>query len=255
MLSSDGRSGIASIRAPRSSSKSPEKPKCYSFRLVSIVPINPSQADESTDVANESRAHQRRTVVAALLSALAPGTGQLLLGQRRKGTILLALLAALLVCFWLRLPGFFFAFVMLCWGCIGLYFYAACSAIWSSHLPGSRRPSRSWLAVIVPLAAATLWLGGDAVIVHLAGLRLFNIPVSSMEPTIRQGDRIIADMKYYQSRDPKIHDTVILKKDDVWLIKRMIAAGVVGKGGFIYVNGPMLSENPTCNTMATRRSG
>jgi len=76
-----------------------------------------------------------------------------------------------------------------------------------------------------------------------------------MEPTIRQGDRIIADMKYYQSRDPKIHDTVILKKDDVWLIKRMIAAGVVGKGGFIYVNGPMLSENPTCNTMATRRSG
>jgi signal peptidase I len=66
-----------------------------------------------------------------------------------------------------------------------------------------------------------------------------------MEPTIRQGDRIIADMKYYQSRDPKIHDTVILKKDDVWLIKRIIAAGgdiVVGKGGFIYVNGPMLSE-------------
>jgi TM2 domain-containing membrane protein YozV len=126
---------------------------------VSILPINPEQLDESTDVVHKTSQH--RAVAAAFFSALIPGSGQFLLRQHAKGGTLLGSLIALVLCFWpLRLPRFYFAFMFLCWCCIGLYVYAACSPIWSGHV-GSRRPPRWWLALIVPTTLVMLWLVGN----------------------------------------------------------------------------------------------
>jgi len=64
-------------------------------------------------------------VVAAFLSAFIPGTGQLFLGQRRKGSILLVSLVILALCFWpLRLPRFYAAFVVVSWFYIALCLYS-----------------------------------------------------------------------------------------------------------------------------------
>ena len=209
------------------------------------MPVNPPLLDEAVDTAEDQRRSRRRTVMAAFLSALIPGIGQLFLGQRRKGYILLGSLILLMVCFWpLRLPRFYPAFAILSWYYIGLCLYAAGSAIWTAPNPQSRRSSRWWLGAVVPVAIITLWVVGDAG-TRAAGFRSFKIPSSSMEPTIREGDRIVADMRYYYSRVPQRLDIIVFKKGHRFFIKRVIGISgdfVSGKDGSVYVNGQALNE-------------
>jgi polyisoprenyl-teichoic acid--peptidoglycan teichoic acid transferase len=57
---------------------------------------------------SRSRRHRRRALIAALLSAILPGAGQLYLGRRRRGWLMLlivALLAVAALVLWLRGPG------------------------------------------------------------------------------------------------------------------------------------------------------
>jgi signal peptidase I len=186
-----------------------------------------------------------RPLLGALISALVPGVGQFLSGQRRKGAILLVLLAVLLFCFWpLRLLRFYGGLLAVFWGWIGLYFYAVCTAGWARRLPGSARPSKWWLALVLPTTLLTMSLIGAGV-TRLSGFRSFLVPSSSMEKTIREGDRIIADMNYYRSRNPGKQDVIMFKREDIFFIKRVIGTpgdSVSAKEGVIYVNGEPLDE-------------
>lgn len=208
------------------------------YFAVSIVPIIPN-VDATANVSKRASRSWLRPLVAALFSSLVPGTGQLLINQRKKGLILLGLLAVTMICFWpLRLPRFYVALILLCWYCIAVYLYAACSAILSS------RASKWWLAVVVPLTLVGLWFVGDAGI-HSAGFRLLVIPSSSMEPTIRQGDRIIADMRYYKRRDPIDGEMILFERAGTTFVKRVIASGgdtIFATRGSVYVNGRVLQE-------------
>lgn len=186
-----------------------------------------------------------RPVVAAFLSALIPGFGQLFLGQRRKGSALLVSLVLLALCFWpLRLPRFYVAFVILSWFYIALCLYAACSAVWANSLPRPRRPSRWWLVAVVPATLVALWLVGDGG-TRLAGFRSFIIPSSSMEPTVRLGDRLVADMNYFDRHTPADSEVIIFRRNKTFFIKRVIAIGgetIESTNGQVYVNGRMLQE-------------
>src|SRR5438132_4944405 len=74
----------------------------YSSCPMSEVP-QPAASVPSDDAAFQvdgPKKCSRRSLVGALLSGVVPGTGQLLLGQRRKGWIALASLVVLLLCFW-----------------------------------------------------------------------------------------------------------------------------------------------------------
>src|SRR5947207_2972751 len=66
-----------------------------------------------------------------------------------------------------------------------------------------------------------------------------------MEPTIRQGDHIVADMIYYRSGPPRRFDTIIFRKDNIYIIKRVMAVGgevIEGKEAAVSVNGKELYE-------------
>jgi signal peptidase I len=107
----------------------------------------------------------------------------------------------------------------------------------------SRRPAK-WLLVLAPAAFVILCITG-AVATRLAEFQSFKIPSTAMEPTIRQGDDIVADMRYYHSRSPNRLDTIIFERDNIFYIKRVIAVGgdsIEGKNQAIYVNGKELDE-------------
>ena len=66
-----------------------------------------------------------------------------------------------------------------------------------------------------------------------------------MDPTIRQGDHIVADMQFYRKRSPKRLETILFKRGDIFYIKRVIAVGgdvIEGKDQVISVNGKKLYE-------------
>jgi signal peptidase I len=163
----------------------------------------------------------------------------------RKATALLLILATLLICFWpLRFPRFYVPFILLCWGWIVLYVYAACSVILTRNLDTNARPSRWWLVLIVPVTLLTLSLSG-AVLARASGFRSFSIPSPSMENAVLKGDQIVADMRYYRSRSPQRQDVIIFERDGTFFVKRVIAIGgdtIRGDGGAVFVNGQTIIE-------------
>lgn len=187
----------------------------------------------------------KRHLLAALFSAIFPGTGQLFLGERRKGAALVLIFVAVVIGFWpLRLLRFYAGFVILYCAWIAFYIYAACSAQLARSLPPSARPSKWWLVAVLPVTILTLSVLGQ-VVTRASGFRSFTVPSTSMERTITQGDHIVADMRYYQSRRPARRETVIFLKDHTFLIKRIIAIGgdsIEGQNNMIFLNGKEQDE-------------
>ena len=79
----------------------------------------------------------------------------------------------------------------------------------------------------------------------MAGFRSFTVPSTAMDPTIRQGDHIVADMHSYRSRSPRRFETIVFKRADIFYIKRVVAVGgdaVEGRDQVIFINGKKLDE-------------
>jgi signal peptidase I len=195
-------------------------------------------AEPSTD-------RTKRNLPAALMSLVVPGAGHLYLGLHRKGRVLLALLAGLLLGFWpLRLLHSYLGFCLLygCW--IAMYVYAPSSALIARGAPSSRPASKWWLALFLPLSLVSAELLGIAV-TRASGFRSFEVPSTSMERTIQKGDRIVADVRYYNSRIPERDDVVIFKNRGNFVVKRVIAVGgdtIIGRDGSVLLNGQTLNE-------------
>jgi len=89
-----------------------------------------AQSPTPESASQPSSSHEtRRYLLAAFFSAIISGVGQLSLGQRRKGSILLILFSALLFGFWpVRLLRFYPGLITLFSASISLYIYAVCSS-------------------------------------------------------------------------------------------------------------------------------
>lgn len=214
------------------------------FFGMSITPsIPPEAAGISESIALPN--YPFRLAAISLLSAAVPGVGHFLLGQRRKGVAFLVPFLVLLSAFWpLRLLRYYEGFVALFGVWILLGIYASCSAFLSSRTLKGTAASKRWLFALIPASFAVLSLSG-AVMTRLAGFRSFEIPSTGMDPTIREGDHIVADMEYYRSREPHRFDTILFKRGNIIFIKRVIAVGgdsIEGKAQRILINDEELNE-------------
>ena len=204
----------------------------------------PSNTISPPDAPHDSSTAGKRRIVSAVLSAAIPGTGQLVLGETQSGFWFLCLLCILAFMYWpLRLPRSWVALQILTFAEMTLCTVAAWHALRS---PSQRavRGSRLWLILLVPLAlllsfAHSIWL------LRAAGVRPFGVPSTGMERTILQGDHIVVDFRQYRKSKPQFRDIVVIRKDGIFFVKRVMAVAgdvIEGKDGAIIVNGGRLEE-------------
>lgn len=184
--------------------------------------------------------------MAAVLSAVVPGAGQLYLGKRRKALAIFALLIATSIGFWLlRLPRSYSNLVLLIWVLLALSMYAVYEALLGRDIVPSARLSKWWIVGAIPLH----FIGSYVLFTSLffaSGFRTAMNLGSSMEPTLVNRERFIYDTAYYRSRPRRRGDVVILHYRDSLFIKRIAAVGgdtIEGRQQQILLNGQPLSAS------------
>jgi signal peptidase I len=180
----------------------------------------------------------------AVLSAAVPGLGDWPLGNKKRSLILLALFVAILFSYWpLRLPSRFPALLALLIASPALNIASACLAFLSKR-NSSDAPANWWALVLVPVA---IFCAASEIQVafRISGFRVYDIPASSMSPTIEIGDAIVVDQHYLRGRKPGRGDVVVFRHRDLFLVKRIIALGgdtISSVDGQVSVNGSPLQE-------------
>jgi len=149
-------------------------------------------------------------------------------------------------------PRIYAAYVVPFFVFITLFVYSTCDAALSSSVSHMRRPKKVWLLLLVPLS---LFAGivVDALSLRAAGFAVLTINSSAMEKTVMQGDRIMFDFRYYRHRELVRGDLVLLKRDDLLTVKRVIAVGgdtVQASDRQVFLNGKPLEEPYVEHTQA-----
>jgi len=214
----------------------------------------------------EAAPRPRSRILAAVLTLLAPGVGHLYIGQRRRALILVlinfVLGAAYLVGAFLLPPpflpiGIFGLSVM----AVVAVYYIGCviDAVRLARRPDAAPPVRWYL-----LLGAVLAIGGAAVLAiwganttiqlslpdfrQLTAWRIYSVPSTSMQPTLRIGERFVANSRYYASHAPARGEVVtyVLPGDDNTIyVKRIVALPgerIAFRANRAVVNGVVQSE-------------
>src|SRR6202050_154747 len=183
-----------------------------------------------------------KRILAALLSAVIPGSGQVLKRETTKAVVYLALFAVELFLYWpTRVPETYIGLITVKIGAICLALVASLDA-W---LTGAATKPR-YLIVIPVLAAVILGDAPTGAICLAEGFRVYKVPGSGMEPSVMKGDRIMADTKYYGTKAVKRGEiVVVLLPNNNYVVKRVLAVEgdlIAGLGGYVYLNGQLLQE-------------
>lgn len=181
-----------------------------------------------------------KRVSAALFSAIVPGSGQLLKQETKKAIVYLVAFAIVLFLDWpVRAPETYIGLMAVKIGAICLALIASLDALLTG---GASKPRH---LIILPILAALIL--GDiptGVIALAEGFRIFYVPSRTMQPSVMEGDRVVADTKYYETRAPKRGDVVLLYRN-VLITKRVVAVEgdvVEGLGDRVLLNGQLLQE-------------
>jgi signal peptidase I len=181
-----------------------------------------------------------KRVLAALFSAIVPGSGQLLKRETKKAILYLTAFVILLLLDWpLRAPETYIGLMMVKIGATCLALVASLDAFLAGSAKGPR-----YLIVLPILAALILGDAPVSLIVLAEGFHIYYSPTTSMEPSVLKGDRVVADQQYYVTRVPQRGDVVVLRHN-VLAMKRVVAVEgdkIQGVGDQIWLNGQLLSE-------------
>lgn len=191
------------------------------------------------------RANAKRHLIAAGLSTVVPGAGQLFLGRNKKAAFLFLALIAISVGFWpLRLPRSFVGLVFLVWMCLLLSPFAVYDALLAGDPRSSARMSRWWIFAGIPLSYIGLNLIFTSLLIG-SGFRTLKFTSSTMEPTIFADDKFVFDKHYYHSQPERRGDLVVMRIQDSLVVRRVIAIGgdtIQGKDREILLNDRVQSE-------------
>jgi signal peptidase I len=184
-------------------------------------------------------------LLATLCSLLIPGLGQLLLGNKRCGTMFLVAFFGLGLLYWpLRLPTLYSGFMTLVLLHVGLTGASGWQALRSFSLRAAA-VSRFWLLLVVPLTLVFSLSIEMNLGLRCAGFRVFSIPSSSMATTLDSGDVIVADTRYFRNHDSHDGEVVIFRHKGIVFVKRIIASSgeqVSSEDGNVSVNGRPIAE-------------
>jgi signal peptidase I len=212
---------------------------------VSPDSLNPPASTYTISQKKRLSPQTKKRLFAAVLSAFAPGAGQLILGQRFKGILLLVVFVLVLFCFWpLRAPVSWEALIVVLWVWIGLSWYSVGAALLARGSGDGTKVSRWWV-LLVPVLG---YIGLNLVWTPLffaAGFRTEKFLGSSMQPTLFDHDCLMVDEFYYQHQPVKRDDLVEFRRNNSRWMKRVIAVGgdtIEAKDRRVVVNGQVLNE-------------
>jgi signal peptidase I len=205
---------------------------------VSDLAFTPSTSE--TPVAAPQRPNVKRHIIAAMLSMVLPGSGQLFMGHKKRALLLLIGLTA--ICFGflvLRFPNSYPGVIFLLWMCLLLSLFAVFDALLAKDARSTARISRWWIFA----GRSPIYLGANLLFTLLlwsSGFHTFVFSSSSMEPTLNPGDKFVIDQHFYRHRSPDRGDLIMLRSRGYVTVKCVIAIGgdtIEGKKRAIYLNG------------------
>jgi signal peptidase I len=200
---------------------------------------------------------KRIPIIAAALSLVAPGLGQLYNAQILKGIIFcLAVLLIPAILLLAGLPGQFL-------GLAAILIFSFCLWVFvivEAFIAAKRKDEvvlkvyNKWyiyVLIIVLLNATNLIPSNLAAnfVSDVFGFRAFRIPAGSMEPTLLIGDHLIADLKYFKNNELQRTDLVIIqgpKDPSRDFVKRVVALKgekIEIKNKQVYINDEVLPES------------
>jgi signal peptidase I len=196
---------------------------------------------------------KRKPVVAAILSSLAPGLGQLYNGQIIKGIIfLLSLILLPIIMFRIGLHHSFYglAIILLIFMCFLLFIIGEAFFAATKKKEFVLKPYNRWYIylLIILLINSTALIPANFLTNKVLGFSAYKMPTGSMEPTLRVGDYLVADLKYFKKNKPQRGDLVILrypKNSKKNFAKRIIALEgekIEIKSKQVYINDVPLPE-------------
>jgi len=200
---------------------------------------------------------KRIPVIAAALSLVAPGLGQLYNGQILKGIIFfLAILLIPTILFLAGLQGQFLglAAIFIIAFCLWVFIIAEASVAAKRKKEVVLKAYNKWYLylLIILLVNGTYFIPRDSTAnfaSKVLGFRAYKIPAGSMEPTLLIGDYLIIDSAYFKKNELQRRELVICQnpKDPTKdFIKRIIAlAGekIEIKNKQVYINDEVLAES------------
>jgi len=206
--------------------------------------------NDSRQDGERSAAKIRRGSIAFVLSIVVPGLGQIYNGQPLTG-ILLAV-ALISFTFFAGLLGLLHAFGTAVAYTIVLWSFQLAVAIHAAvvavrQVKDNKLPTRTWRSYAVAAALiVAIALVGLTFLDGILGVRAYVVSGESMSPTLIDGDRCVADTKYYKTHSPKRGDVIVFRTPNGMLLtKRVVALGgdtIEGGPGGTLVNGQLLSE-------------
>jgi signal peptidase I len=196
-------------------------------------------------------AKQRRPWLAALLSCLAPGVGQLYCKRPRRAVVWLLLAILSVIALYLLRNAAGLAerpYFKLAWGLLSLLIWiAGIVDAWrlAKHV-GSISPGwyNRWyvylpiiLIIGIPVSLTPPEQTSES----------FSMPSASMAPTLVVGDIFAVSTSAYKTSAPQPGDVVVIKKKEGGrsFVKRVVAVGgdrVQMKAGRLYINGAMVER-------------
>lgn len=198
---------------------------------------------------------RRSALIAALLSLLMPGLGQVYVGRPVRGAlwffVVLAIEAAALHAilnqprFWLLMPTVAILLAAV------LYQIIEAAVLARRSAPYSLRRYNKWYVYVALFALSTALNVALCLVLTRDMARpvgMLSVDSYSMQPTIQRGDRFLADRTYYRGNAPARGDVAVYmhpRQGELLYVKRIIALPgdrVAIRNGRAVVNGFALEE-------------
>lgn len=158
----------------------------------------------------------RNPKVAFLLALFGIGFGQIYNGQIKKGIIFLTIELLLPIIYgFTKLGVFFVGFISILVISFSYRIYLIYDATKNAKKLKifTPKPYNTWyyfLGIIIGIYTILWFYDTNAIV----GIKSFKIPTTSNEPTIKVGDKVIADLNAFDNIKPNYGDIVIFQKKD-----------------------------------------
>jgi signal peptidase I len=206
--------------------------------------INDSSMKDSDFPQPNDPIRPRNSFIAALLSLLIPGLGQIYCGRARRGftqLVFLVVCETLVVKFGLFF--YFYGLVVFVLADLVIRIYVIVDAVRLSRnqAPYQLKWYNTWYyhGLIGVGIFAILFVKGSLIPI---GFKTFIIPTTSMEPTLKLGDWIVADMRPAPNRELTYGDIVVYQPTDLREVHPCRVVGLPGdtlelQNDFLIING------------------